>query len=237
MVVACVALVLAMGGTTWAVSSLPGNSVGNKQIKNNAVTGVKVKNGSLTGSDIKRDSIGGTQIKESRLGKVPSAAKTDDFTHLRSAHVPAAASQADAPKVDLGSRGPFHFYGKCFNDGTKTSAGIYVEVSAGVTAVFGTEGDDSSNEPAHPSATPPTLATGYLTSSSAEGDREVQTASANANTVNSNGNDEDFRASDGHTVLTGVIGAALIKNGTPAEGNGPFGAGNSCIIGGGAVFG
>lgn len=47
LVVACVALFVALGGTSYAVTQLPRNSVGTKQLKNAAVTGAKVKAGSL----------------------------------------------------------------------------------------------------------------------------------------------------------------------------------------------
>src|SRR5215218_6203508 len=63
MVVACLALLVALGGTGYAAIKLPANSVGTKQLKRGAVTGVKVKGNTLTG----------TQINESRLGPVPSA--------------------------------------------------------------------------------------------------------------------------------------------------------------------
>ncbi len=63
MIVAIIALVLSLGGTSYAAIVLPANSVGNKQIKKNAVTGAKVKNGSLTTSDIKASSL-------SKLGRV-----------------------------------------------------------------------------------------------------------------------------------------------------------------------
>ncbi len=46
-VLATLALFLALGGTSYAVTALPSNSVGTKQLKKNAVTGVKVKDGSL----------------------------------------------------------------------------------------------------------------------------------------------------------------------------------------------
>ena len=42
MVVACVALVIALGGTSYAAISLPANSVGTKQIKDRAVTKKKI---------------------------------------------------------------------------------------------------------------------------------------------------------------------------------------------------
>jgi len=63
MVVACLALLVALGGTGYAAIKLPANSVGTKQLKRGAVTGVKVKSNAL----------GGTQINESTLGRVPSA--------------------------------------------------------------------------------------------------------------------------------------------------------------------
>jgi hypothetical protein len=42
MIVACVALIVALGGTSYAVSQLPANSVGSKQLKHHAVTPGKV---------------------------------------------------------------------------------------------------------------------------------------------------------------------------------------------------
>jgi hypothetical protein len=63
MVVACLALTVALGGTSYAAISLPRNSVGTKQLRTNAVTSAKVRNNALTGVD----------ILESRLGRVPAA--------------------------------------------------------------------------------------------------------------------------------------------------------------------
>lgn len=47
MVVACIALLVALGGVGVAAVKLPANSVGSRQIQPNAVTSGKVKNGSL----------------------------------------------------------------------------------------------------------------------------------------------------------------------------------------------
>jgi hypothetical protein len=63
MIVACLALMVALGGTSYAAIKLPANSVGTKQLKKGAVTGVKVK----------KNALGGAQVNESTLGKVPSA--------------------------------------------------------------------------------------------------------------------------------------------------------------------
>ena len=57
MIVALIALAVALGGTGYAVTQLPRNSVGTAQIKNNAVTGAKVRNGSLTARDFRRGTL------------------------------------------------------------------------------------------------------------------------------------------------------------------------------------
>ncbi|MFM7248233.1 MAG: hypothetical protein ACKO2Y_12320, partial [Actinomycetota bacterium] len=50
-VMATIAVFLALGGTSYAVTALPKNSVGTPQLKKSAVTGVKVKDRSLTAAD------------------------------------------------------------------------------------------------------------------------------------------------------------------------------------------
>jgi hypothetical protein len=52
LVVSTVALIAALGGTSYAAFSLPKNSVGTKQLRNNAVTTPKIKNGAVTASKI-----------------------------------------------------------------------------------------------------------------------------------------------------------------------------------------
>lgn len=89
--VAFLALFVALSGTAFAATSLPKNSVGNKQIKKSAVTGVKVKKNTLTG----------TQINEAKLKRVPDASKLGGL--LPSAFLPAggtAANSANADKLD-----------------------------------------------------------------------------------------------------------------------------------------
>lgn len=53
MLVAFAALMVALGGTSYAIAQLPANSVGSKQLKKNAVTAAKVKNRSLVAKDFK----------------------------------------------------------------------------------------------------------------------------------------------------------------------------------------
>jgi hypothetical protein len=254
MVVACLALVFAMGGTTWAVTSLPNDSVGIAQLRTGAVTNTKigsravsnaklraaavsgtkiakdavtggdVKNGALTGADLKGNTLTGTQVAESKLGIVPSASRAGavtGLTVLKSAHVPEASDESGAPMTALGTRGDISFYAKCFKDvdGTSTDARIYFAISPGHTAVYNTG------------------AGGYVTASTPETDRIVQTARATAGTFDGDNSPSVFRATTGTTTITGVLGDVFAKNGTVTGGDGPFGAGNSCIVGGGGIFG
>ena len=53
MLVAFAALMVALGGTSFAIAQLPANSVGSKQLKKNAVTAAKVKDRSLVAKDFK----------------------------------------------------------------------------------------------------------------------------------------------------------------------------------------
>ena len=55
--VSLAALVVALGGTGYAVTQLPRNSVGTAQIKKDAVTGAKVKAGTLDASDFKAGAL------------------------------------------------------------------------------------------------------------------------------------------------------------------------------------
>jgi hypothetical protein len=86
LLVAIVALVVAMTGTTYAALELGKNSVGTKQLKANAITGVKVKDHSLTGQD----------INLTQLGTVPSASTAGTATHAVSAESAAHAVSADS---------------------------------------------------------------------------------------------------------------------------------------------
>ena len=53
MAVAFAALMVALGGTSYAIAQLPANSVGTKQLKKNAVNAAKVKDRSLLAKDFK----------------------------------------------------------------------------------------------------------------------------------------------------------------------------------------
>lgn len=78
LLVSVVALIVALGGTSYAAITLPKNSVGTTQLKSNAVTSGKVKNGTLLKTDFK-------------AGQLPAG--------------PAGPVGAQGPKGDKGDKG------------------------------------------------------------------------------------------------------------------------------------
>lgn len=90
MVIACIALMVALGGTSYAAITLPRNSVGTAQLRANSITAVKLQtksvgpnklqNNAVSDPKVKNDSLTGAKIVEASLGPVPSAAKADDST-------------------------------------------------------------------------------------------------------------------------------------------------------------
>jgi hypothetical protein len=67
MIVACVALFIAMGGTSYAAATLAANSVGSKQIKKNAVTSAKIKSAAVTAAKVKDATLTGAKVKDGSL--------------------------------------------------------------------------------------------------------------------------------------------------------------------------
>jgi len=90
MVVSCIALAVALGGTSYAAITLPRNSVGTAQLQANSITAVKLQTKSVgpnklqlnavSDPKVKNDSLTGAKINEATLGEVPSAAKAADST-------------------------------------------------------------------------------------------------------------------------------------------------------------
>ncbi len=60
--IALLALVVALGGPSYAAKMITG-----KNIKNSSITGQDIKNGSLTGQDVKKSSITGQDVKKGSL--------------------------------------------------------------------------------------------------------------------------------------------------------------------------
>jgi len=67
LVVAVLALVVALGGVSYAAITLPKNSVGTPQLKKAAVTTKKIKRNAVTSAKVRADTLTGADIDESTL--------------------------------------------------------------------------------------------------------------------------------------------------------------------------
>ena len=100
-VIATLALFVALGGTGYAVTKLPSNSVGTAQLKKNAVTSAKVKDGSLRRADLAADArtVDAADLAPNALGSSVT------FTPIETCRVfDMAADSADA-LIYVNSRG------------------------------------------------------------------------------------------------------------------------------------
>jgi hypothetical protein len=91
LVVSVVALVIALGGTSYAAITLPRNSVGAKQIKKNAVTASKIRANAITSSKVKDGSLLTADFAAGQLQAGPKGDKGDKGD--------AGAAGADATKL------------------------------------------------------------------------------------------------------------------------------------------
>lgn len=102
-VIAIIALVVALGGTTYAVTALPRNSVGNAQLKKAAVTSQKVKDHSLLAVDFKPGQL--AKVVPTAYGPAgPQGPAGADGA--AGAQGPAGPTGATGPIGDTGAPGP-----------------------------------------------------------------------------------------------------------------------------------
>jgi hypothetical protein len=91
-VIALIALFVALGGTTYAATSLRPNSVGTTQLKNNAVTAPKIKNGAVTAAKINQAGL--TVANATHATSADSATNATNATHAGSADSATNATSA-----------------------------------------------------------------------------------------------------------------------------------------------
>jgi hypothetical protein len=78
MVVAFVALLVALGGTSYAVTRLSPHSVGSRELKRGAVARAHLKKNAVTGAKVGANTLKGGDIDEASLGQVPAAGRAAD---------------------------------------------------------------------------------------------------------------------------------------------------------------
>ena len=98
LVVSSIALIAALGGTSYAAFSLPTSSVGTKQLKDHAVTTKKISNGSVTGAKL---NLAGVTIPNAihangaaTAGTAANATNATNATHANSANSATTAASA-----------------------------------------------------------------------------------------------------------------------------------------------
>jgi len=131
MLVALLALFVALGGTGYAVSKLPRNSVGNKQLRSKAVTAAKIRSGAVTRAKIRKGAIVASDV----VGLAPSAVRLAGSSSSSKSSPPglhtfnATMSRGDAPKT-VASLGPFTLVGSCEPNSGKVLATLEAHTTA-----------------------------------------------------------------------------------------------------------
>jgi hypothetical protein len=103
-VAATAALVISLGGTSYAVTQigtaqLKNNAVTSPKIKDGQVTGADVRNNGLTGADVRDNALTGADVNESRLGRVPQAGNAVTVGGNVVTHVRAFKAEGPGPAV------------------------------------------------------------------------------------------------------------------------------------------
>ncbi len=92
LIVSVIALVVALGGTSYAAFTLPANSVGTKQLKNGAVTNEKLGNGSVGTARIKNGAVTNEKLGDGSVStaKIKNGAVTGPKMNFGGVTVPKA---------------------------------------------------------------------------------------------------------------------------------------------------
>jgi hypothetical protein len=138
LLVACIALVAALGGSVYAATQIDGKTIKPKSLPGNRLTpsslpGNRLQPGTVSGDRLAPGSVTGTQIDPSTLGQVPSAAQAEVATSARDAATALNAVNAlDAARVNghvAGCRLPAQlFAGACW--GNASSAAVTAPAAA-----------------------------------------------------------------------------------------------------------
>ena len=116
LVVACLALFVAVGGSAYAAVSLPANSVGTVQLKNSAVTGAKLAGGSVGAANVRAGSL---LARDFKAGQLPAGAEG-----------PQGATGAQGPQGATGPQGPQGVPGPAGSQGSPGISGYQVITAA-----------------------------------------------------------------------------------------------------------
>jgi len=87
-----IAVFIALGGTSYAISQLPKNSVGTRQLKKRSVTAAKIRKDAVTAAKIKKDAVteakivagavNGSKIADGSVGGADIDVSSTPFSHV-----------------------------------------------------------------------------------------------------------------------------------------------------------
>lgn len=139
-VVSTLALFLALGGVAYATNSLPGQSVGPRQLKEGAVRTGKIANRAVTRVKIRRGAIRYAHLNRQLVRRLSGQRGPEGPQGPRGAIGPAGAAGAagrDGADGRDGATGPIGPQGAAGSNGTTGPTG-----ASGATGVTGAAGDD-----------------------------------------------------------------------------------------------
>jgi hypothetical protein len=126
LLVACIALFAALGGSVWAATKIDGRTIRVKSLPGNRVApsslpGNRLRPGTVAADRLAPGSLTGVQVDAATLGQVPSAAHAEEATSARDAQTALHAVDAlDASRVNgysAGCRSGFRlFAGACWSE-------------------------------------------------------------------------------------------------------------------------
>jgi hypothetical protein len=147
LLIACLALFVALGGTVVAATKIDGRTIRVKSLPGNRLTpaslpGNRLQAGTIPGSRLAPGSVKGTQIDAASLGPVPSATHADAADTARRAQTAIAADHAtDATTINgraVGCReGTREFAGACWDLRPSVAALTAPEAAAACAKVGG----------------------------------------------------------------------------------------------------
>jgi hypothetical protein len=147
LIVACVALFVALGGTVLAAKKIDGHTIRVKSLPGNrlalgSVPGNRLRAGTIPGSELAAGSVTGAQIDVGSLGPVPNATHADSADTARRAQTAVAAEHAaDATTVNGRTVGCAvtrrEFAGGCWDLRVSTVALSAPEAAAACSGVGG----------------------------------------------------------------------------------------------------
>ena len=106
-VIATLALLVALGGSSYAVSQLPPDSVGTEQLQNGAVGPMKIKAGAITAGKIRNENVTSAKIKNGTIQKWDIGWSTwNGLLGARGPQGPVGDTGAQGPIGPAGPTGP-----------------------------------------------------------------------------------------------------------------------------------